>query len=303
MSSLKNLPAPAKLNLFLLITGRRRDGYHDLQTLFRLIDYGDRLDIATRADGQITVDCRVHYPGREIDTVSNLVTRAASLLRDIASVSAGADIVLHKYIPPGSGLGGGSSDAATTLCALNHLWECGIDDDRLCELGFSLGADVPVFVRGHSAWAEGAGEHLTPVTLPDRWYLVLLPQVEVATAELFATLELTHLARAITIDEYRSGRSVNVFEPLVKRRFPQVAAAFEWLDHYCDAGNTAGLGCVGKASLSGTGCAVFAEFATRKQAQEALAAKPDELGAFTARGVNISPLLAWRWEVERTSAA
>lgn len=299
---MKDLPAPAKLNLFLLVTGRREDGYHDLQTLFRLIDHGDRLDIATRADGRVRVDCRAHYPGREIDAASNLVTRAAELLREAAAVSAGADIVLHKYIPPGSGLGGGSSDAATTLCVLNRLWQCGLDDDRLCQLGFSLGADVPVFIQGCSAWGEGAGERLTPVTLPDSWYLVLLPRVEVATAELFSVLELTHLPRAITIDEYCSGRGVNVFEPLVKRRFPQIAKALEWLDRYCDTGDAVDRGCTGGASLSGTGCAVFAEFVTREQAQAALAARPDETGGFTARGLNVSPLLAWRREAERISA-
>ena len=291
MSALRNLPAPAKLNLFLRVTGRRGDGYHDLQTLFRLIDYGDRLDIAVREDGKIELDCRFHYAGREIDRTSNLVMQAALLLKEAASVTVGADIVLHKHVPPGSGLGGGSSDAATILCALNRLWGCGIDIRSLCELGFSLGADVPVFVHGRSAWAEGAGERLQPVTLPDAWYLVLLPQVEITTAELFASLELTHLTGAITMKDYRSGEETNVFEPLVRQRFPQVARTLDWLGSYCETQDMSDSGCSGRAKLSGTGCGVFAEFVTRKQALAALAAKPDCVDGFVARGLNVSPLL------------
>lgn len=293
MSAFEGLPAPAKLNLFLQVTGRRDDGYHDLQTLFRLIDYGDRLDISLRDGGDIKVDCRRYYTGPEIAAASNLVLRAAALLRKTAAVTAGADIVLHKRVPPGSGLGGGSSDAATTLHALNRLWGCGMDDRHLCELGFSLGADVPVFIRGYSAWAEGAGERLTAVTLPDAWYLVLLPQVEIITARLFAALELelTQPAGTITIKDYYSGKATNVFEPLVRRQFPQVAQTLDWLDDYCNAENMSEPGCIGKAKLSGTGCSVFAEFATREQALDALAAMSGNVGGFVARGLNTSPLL------------
>ena len=292
MSVARSLPAPAKLNLFLQVTGRRDDGYHDLQTLFRLIDYGDRLDISVRDGGKIGFDCHTHYAGREIDIARNLVVRAATLLKEAAAVTAGADIVLHKHVPPGSGLGGGSSDVATTLHALNRLWGCGMEERRLCELGFSLGADVPVFIQGHSAWAEGAGERLTAVTLPaDAWYLVLLPQVEVITAKLFAALELTQPAGAITINDYYSGKTTNVFEPLVRRQFPQVAQTLDWLDHYCNAENMTERGCIGKVKLSGTGCGVFTEFATREQALDALAVKPDGVDGFVARGLNTSPLL------------
>ena len=293
MAAFEGLPAPAKLNLFLQVTGRRDDGYHDLQTLFRLIDYGDRLDISPRDDGKIGFECRMHHAGHEIDAAHNLVVRAAALLKETAAVAAGADIVLHKRIPPGSGLGGGSSDAATTLHALNRLWGCGMENRRLCELGFSLGADVPVFVSGYSAWAEGAGERLSAVTLPDAWYLVLLPQAEIVTAELFAALdmELTQPADAITISDYYSGKAANVFEPLVRRRFSQVAQTLDWLDRYCNAENMTDRGCTGKVKLSGTGCSVFAEFTTRGQALGALAARPHGVDGFVARGLNVSPLL------------
>ncbi len=279
---LVGLPAPAKLNLFLHVVGRRDDGRHNLQTLFRLLDYGDELDFAVRGDGGI----RVHCEGAEIDEASNLVTRAAGLLKRAGGVASGADVRLRKRIPPGSGLGGGSSDAATTLCALNVLWGCGLDVASLSELGFSLGADVPLFVRGHSAWAEGAGERLTPVALPDAWYLVLVPRVAVATADLFAAPELTRSAAPITMHGYRSGQGANVFEPLVRQRFPQVAQALDWLDRYCGVRG----GRPGGARLSGTGCGVFAEFDSREQALAALAARPDGVDGFAARGLDVSPL-------------
>ncbi len=272
MRELKRLPAPAKLNLFLHVTGRRADGRHDLQTLFRLLDYGDELDVSTRADGVI----RVHCDGAEIDETSNLVTRAATLLKETGGVAMGADVRLRKRIPPGTGLGGGSSDAATALCALNRLWGCGFGSERLSELGFCVGADVPVFVHGRSAWAEGAGERLTPVALPEAWYLVLLPRVKIATAELFAAPELTRSAARLTIESYRACGGVNVFEPLVRRRFPQVAAAMDWLDDYRGAG---------AAKLSGTGGAVFAEFDDRKRVLAAFAARPGGMNGFTARGI------------------
>ena len=273
MRRLDHLPAPAKLNLFLHVTGRRADGLHTLQTLFRLIDYGDELDFTVRDDGV----CRVRCDGAGIDEASNLVTRAALALREASGVSSGIDVRLRKRIPPGSGLGGGSSDAATTLHALNRIWGCGFGIERLGELGFSLGADVPVFVHGRSAWAEGAGERLTPVELPDAWYLVLLPQVEISTAELFAAPELTRSMCPITIDGYRTGQGTNVFEPLVRQRFPRVAAVMDWLDDY--------RGSVGSAKLSGTGCAVFTEFDTREQALAAFAARPEGVSGFTAHGI------------------
>lgn len=290
LSALSSLPAPAKLNLFLHVTGRRDDGRHELQTLFRLLDYGDELDCTLRDDGKV----RVHCEGAAIDEASNLVTRAALLLQKTAGVKAGADVRLRKRIPLGSGLGGGSSDAATALWALNALWGCGFDAAKLAELGFALGADVPVFVHGHSAWAEGAGERLTPVSLPDAWYLVLLPQATVATADLFAAAELTRSAAPITMRDYLSGRGNNVFEPLVRKRFVQVAQALDWLAGHCRAHGYAHNrphDRLGGAKLSGTGCGVFAEFDDRRQALAALAAKPAAFDGFVARGVHASPLL------------
>ncbi len=287
MRELNNLPAPVKLNLFLHVNRRRADGYHDLQTVFRLLDYGDELDFSTRDDGRIRVDCG----GTDVDEASNLVTRAALLLKEAGGVVAGADVCLRKRIPPGSGLGGGSSDAATTLHALNVLWDCGFSTERLSELGFSLGADVPVFVHGRSAWAEGAGERLTPVVLSAGWYLVLLPRVKVATAELFAAPELTRSVAPITIDGYRPGWGGNVFEPLVRQRFPQVAKAMDWLDCYCGGRNNSRSDGSGGAKLSGTGCGVFAEFDSREQALAALAARPGVIDGFAARGSDVSPLL------------
>ena len=282
MRCLNNVPAPAKLNLFLLVNERRDDGYHNLQTLFRLIDYSDYIDFSTRSDGEVYVHCE----GGEIDEDSNLVKRATMLLKEATGTALGVDICLYKRIPLGSGLGGGSSDAATTLRALNLLWDCHLSIESLCDLGFSLGADVPVFINGYSAWAEGAGERLTSITLPDAWYLVLIPQVQVMTADLFAMPELTRSIETITIDDYRSGHRTNVFKLLVKRRFPQVAKVIDWLDHYCSMQGS----CLSKAQLSGTGCGVFAEFTSQQQALEAFANKPDDINGFVAHGLNTSPL-------------
>ena len=282
MPELINLPAPAKLNLFLHIIGRRDDGYHELQTVFRLLDYGDRLDFVTRTDGKICVHCE----GAAIDEASNLVTRAARLLKTAGGVSLGADVRLQKRIPPGSGLGGGSSDAATTLHALNHLWGCGLGVASLSTLGLSLGADVPLFVHGRSAWAEGIGEQLTPMSLPEAWYLVLLPPGEIATADLFSAPELSRSSAPITMDDYHVGHRVNDFEIPVRRRFRSVAEAMDWLDQHC-----ADLKVEIKARLSGTGGGVFAEFGNREQAAAAWVAKPGGYDGFVAQGLQVSPLL------------
>lgn len=292
MEELIRLSAPVKLNLFLHVTGRRDDGNHELQTLFRLLDYGDELDCILRSDGQV----RVHCEGAEVEEAFNLVGLTARLLKEAGKVSAGADIRLRKSTPPGAGLGGGSSDAATVMWGLNVLWECGFGSEHLAKLGVLLGADIPVFLYGHSAWAEGVGEELTPVELPDAWYLVLLPDSRVSTAEMFAAEELARSAEPITLRDYHAGRAKNVFEPLVRKRFPPVAQALDWLNDYCDSHE----GCSGGAKLSGTGCSVFAEFAERREALAALAASPagagsgngstTGFGGFVARGLNTSPL-------------
>ena len=270
-------PAPAKLNLFLRITGRRADGYHELQTVFRLLAWGDELRLRVRVDGGIRRVTDV--PG--VPAESDLVVRAARLLQERAGSALGAEIEVEKRIPMGGGLGGGSSDAATVLVALNHLWRCGLGEDALAELGRQLGADVPVFVRGRSAWAEGVGERLTPLTLPRRHYVVLDPREHVPTAALFQAPELTRNAPPATISSFVSDETAeNAFTPVVRARHPRVAAALDWLGRH------------GAARLSGSGGCVFLEAATREQAEAVAAQCPGGFGAHVADGVNRSPLLA-----------
>jgi 4-diphosphocytidyl-2-C-methyl-D-erythritol kinase len=268
-------PAPAKLNLFLRIVGRRADGYHDLQTVFRMLDWGDQLRLRVRRDGAIV---RVNdVPG--VPPEADLVVRAARLLQAEAAVAAGADIEVDKRIPMGGGLGGGSSDAATTLVALNHLWGCGLDVDALAALARRLGADVPVFVRGRSAWAEGVGERLIPVRLPECWYVVLDPGEHVSTPALFQASELTRNAPPATISSFASGETVeNAFEPVVRARHPRVAAALDWLSRF------------GRARLSGSGGCVFLETASLAQARKVARQCPPPFLAHLAAGVELSPL-------------
>jgi 4-diphosphocytidyl-2-C-methyl-D-erythritol kinase len=270
-------PAPAKLNLFLQITGRRADGYHLLQTVFQLLDRGDEIRLRLRDDGIVA---RVsELPG--VAPEHDLVVRAAHGLKPYAAAAAGVDIAVDKRIPLGGGLGGGSSDAATVLVALNQLWSCGLDTDALASLGLSLGADVPVFVRGHSAWAEGVGEVLTPVELPERWFVVVDPKTSVPTGPLFQAPELTRDARPTTIPRFLAGAETsNVFEPVVSARYPSVAAALHWLE------------ASGRPRLSGSGGCVFVDVASESTALALAAACPRQWSAFAARGVNRSPLQA-----------
>ncbi|KRE90978.1 4-diphosphocytidyl-2C-methyl-D-erythritol kinase [Frateuria sp. Soil773] len=270
-------PAPAKLNLFLRITGRRPDGYHELQTVFRLLDWGDEVRLRVRDDGQIRRVTDV--PG--VPAESDLLVRAARLLQRHAGTALGADIAVDKRIPMGGGLGGGSSDAATVLVALNLLWRAGLDEDALAELGRQLGADVPVFVRGRSAWAEGVGERLSPITLPRRWYVVLDPREAVPTAALFQAPELTRNAPRATISSFASGETTeNAFEPVARARHARVAAALDWLGGF------------GRARLSGSGGCVFLETASRGQAQRIARQCPPAFAAQVAAGVDVSPLHA-----------
>lgn len=270
-------PAPAKLNLFLLVTGRRPDGYHELQTAFRLLDWGDTVFLRPRADP------RIHRVGETLpglDAHDDLLVRAAELLQKEAKVSLGVDICIEKRIPAGGGFGGGSSDAATVLLALDRLWGLGWPRDRLAALGLRLGADVPVFVHGHNAWAEGVGERLTPIELPPAWYLLVDPGVSVPTAALFADPELTRNAAPATIPGFASGAPLgNVFEPVLRRREPAVDAALVALSQ------------VGRARLTGTGSGCFVEFASREGAEAALAALPAGLRAWVVAGAARSPLL------------
>lgn len=267
-------PAPAKLNLFLHITGRRPDGYHTLQSVFQFLDIADLIQLRVRPDGQI----RLLTPLPGVAPDQDLTVRAARLLQAEAGVSAGADIRVDKRLPLGGGLGGGSSDAATVLFALNRLWSVEWTEDQLAELGLRLGADVPVFVRGRAAWAEGIGEALIPIDLPEPWYVVLVPPVTVSTAEIFSAPELTRDTPPIRIPAFLSGAGGNDCEPVVRARYPVVGQFLDWLNQF------------GRARLTGTGACVFAAFDTRADAQRVLAQLPAGWNGFVARGCNHSPL-------------
>ncbi|MHC1480353.1 4-(cytidine 5'-diphospho)-2-C-methyl-D-erythritol kinase [Frateuria aurantia] len=274
-------PAPAKLNLFLRIVGRRADGYHELQTVFRILDWGDEIALRVRPDGVIARTSEL----AEVPAEQDLVVRAARLLKNHTGCALGADIAVEKRVPMGGGLGGGSSDAATVLVALNALWQTGVDEDALAELGRQLGADVPVFTRGRSAWAEGIGEILRPISLPKRWYIVIDPREKVPTAGLFAAPELTRDAPASTISNFTAGLARdNTFEPVVRARHPRVAAALDWLGNHATA------------QLSGTGGCLFAELESIEQARRLVRRCPGEFSAYVAEGMQDSPL---RLAVER----
>jgi 4-diphosphocytidyl-2-C-methyl-D-erythritol kinase len=268
-------PAPAKLNLFLHLLGRRRDGYHELQTVYRLIDRADSVDIAPRADGEI----RFSGPFGE----DNLVVRAARLLKKEAGTRLGAELVLHKELPVGGGLGGGSSDAATALLALNALWELGFGREKLMQLARQLGADVPLFVYGRNALGEGIGEQLQALELPDAWYLVLVPQVSVSTKEIFAAA-LTHDTKPLKIPPFFSGQGRNDLEATVAARFPEVDAHLKWLRQHSP-----------QARMTGSGACVFAEFKSETEARALHAQLPMAMKGFVARGLERHPLCPWNY--------
>jgi 4-diphosphocytidyl-2-C-methyl-D-erythritol kinase len=268
-------PAPAKLNLFLHVTGRRADGYHTLQTVFRFLDLEDSLRFTPRADGVVRRVSDV--PGVPAD--GDLCLRAALALKRATGCALGADIALVKRIPLGGGLGGGSSDAATTLLALNALWGTGLDCERLAALGLGLGADLPVFLHGRAAWGEGIGERLTPIALPPAHYVLLAPPVAVATARVFAALELTACTPAITIRDFHAGRGRNDLEPVARRLYPEVDKALKWLGKY------------GDARMTGSGGCLYLEVADAGRGREIAAACPPELArAWVARGVDVHPI-------------
>ena len=273
-------PAPAKLNRFLHVVGRREDGYHLLQTVFQLLDWGDEVDIRPRNDGEIRrVDGAREYG---VAAADDLVIRAARLLQQAAGTGQGADIRVEKRIPLGGGFGGGSSDAATTLVALNHLWNTALPFDDLAALALRLGADVPVFVAGHTAFAEGVGERLTPLALPERWFLLVDAGIHVDTAELFADPKLTRDSQPLKIggfldDDGFEGQG-NAFEALVLRRHPRLAALFEAMRSF------------GRLRLTGTGGGSFMVFEGIDAAESARRALPDGVRGVVARGLNRSPL-------------
>ena len=267
-------PAPAKLNLFLHITGRRADGYHLLQTVFQFLDHGDSLDFRLRDDGRIL---RPEGPA-EVPEGEDLAVRAATLLKTRTGVRPGVDIRLRKTLPLQAGLGGGSSDAATTLVALNRLWGTGLTGVDLAALGLELGADVPVFLGGRAAWAEGIGEKLEPLELPEPWYLVVEPPCRVTTREIFQAPELTRNSAPITIAGFRAGQGRNDFEPVVRTRYPEVSQALDWLGAHAEA------------RLTGSGSCVFAAFADEAEARRCEAVLPQGWRGFVAKGCNHSPL-------------
>jgi 4-diphosphocytidyl-2-C-methyl-D-erythritol kinase len=275
------LPAPAKLNLFLHITGRRADGYHDLQTVFQLLDHSDQLTFSTSGATGLDFSCSAPH----LATPDNLVLKAARLLQPFAATAPHCRIHLEKHLPAGGGLGGGSSDAATTLLALNRLWRCDLPLARLAGLGLQLGADVPVFVHGHTAFAEGIGEVLQNQSLPERWFVVLTPSCPVSTREIFSHPELTRHSASTKMPAFPFSGSRNDCQQVSCKLYPPIKAALDWL------------GLFAEARMTGTGSSVFASFTTREQATEILSRLPAVLSlsgtgcqGFVARGVNISPL-------------
>ncbi len=267
-------PAPAKLNLFLHVVGRRADGYHLLQTLFRFIDFSDTLHFTLRNDGAVRRVSALDGVLQEQD----LCVRAARLLQQECGCTLGVDIALEKRIPLGGGLGGGSSDAATTLLALNRLWHLGLSRERLIQLGLSLGADVPVFVFGENAFAEGVGEQLQAYPLPDAWYVVLLPPVHVATARIFTHPELTRNTNSLTIRALQTAQLHNDLQPVVCNLYPEVAQHLSWLGQFAEA------------RMTGSGACVFAEFPGEGQAQVVLEQLPADMRGIVAHGLPHHPL-------------
>lgn len=270
-------PAPAKLNLFLHVVGRRSDGYHLLQTVFRFLDFSDQITFKVREDGII----KLHNPLVGVPEEKDLCVRTARLLQQTTGSNQGADIYLEKKIPMGGGLGGGSSDAATTLLALNQLWSLHLSQKQLLELGLKLGADVPVFIFGQNAFAEGVGEELTALTLLPAWYLVLIPSVQISTAEIFTNKELTRNTIPIKIPPFSIYQGRNDLEPVVCQNYPEVARCLQWLKQL---ENTT------IAAMSGSGSCVFAEFSTLTAAQTAFEQIPEDMTGFLAKGLECHPM-------------
>lgn len=288
-STTLTLPSPAKLNLFLHINGQREDGYHLLQTVFQLLDYGDELSFTPNTTGELTLTPAI----AGVPNAQNLIIKAARLLQQhlqeqqpaIGRSIPGADIVLTKRLPMGGGIGGGSSNAATTLLGLNKLWGAGLSLHALATLGLTLGADVPVFVHGRSAWAEGIGEKITPVDLPAKWFVVLRPDVHISTSEIFSKKSLTRDTPIIKVAAFLEGHNgndssnvKNDCQDVVIKHHPKVKQAVDWLSFFSPA------------QLTGTGSCVFAAFDSEASARNVLASKPEDIEGFIAKGVNRSPL-------------
>lgn len=268
------LPAPAKLNLFLHVTGRRADGYHKLQTVFQFIDLQDTITLTNRPDHQIMRS--TSWP--EVTEEDDLMMRAARLLANSCGVSAGVDIAIEKRIPMGAGLGGGSSDAATVLCGLNLLWGLNLSNRELADIGISLGADVPIFIHGHAAWAEGAGEILTSIDPPEDNYLLIVPPAHVSTAEIFNHPALTRDSSPIKIADFLEGQGHNDLEAVVRQEYPVIDEAMNWLQHFANA------------RMTGTGAGVFITTESPRKAQLIAQQAPADWQCFVTQGLNSSPL-------------
>ncbi|UAB69620.1 4-(cytidine 5'-diphospho)-2-C-methyl-D-erythritol kinase [Vibrio sp. SCSIO 43132] len=267
-------PSPAKLNLFLYITGQRPNGYHELQTLFQFIDHGDELVIQANQTGEITLTPEIEGVSLE----DNLIWKAATALQNKAGCQLGAHIELDKVLPMGGGIGGGSSNAATTLVALNYLWQTNLSDDELADIGLALGADVPVFVRGHAAFAEGVGEELYSAEPEEKVYLVIRPNVSIATADIFTHPQLTRNTPKRDLATLLDTPYENDCEKIVRILYPEVDKQLSWLLQYAPS------------RLTGTGSCIFGEFSSKKEANSVLSQLPDDVHAFVAAGVNLSPL-------------
>ncbi|WP_456408218.1 4-(cytidine 5'-diphospho)-2-C-methyl-D-erythritol kinase [Thiolapillus sp.] len=267
-------PAPAKLNLMLRVIGRRDDGYHLLQTVFQFLSEADRLRFQVRTDGKLR--CITEIPG--VSSSNNLAILAARMLQEHSGCNLGADIQIEKTLPMGGGLGGGSSNAATTLLVLNRLWDINLEKTELAEIGLRLGADVPIFIHGKAAWAEGIGEKLQFFEPEEPWYVILSPDCHVSTAEIFCDSQLTRDAKAITIRDFSAGQRANTCQKLVASRHPEVRHALAWLDQFA------------QGRLTGTGACVFAAFASQQEAQGVLGRLPADMKGFVSPGLNTSPL-------------
>ncbi|CCN46058.1 4-diphosphocytidyl-2-C-methyl-D-erythritol kinase [Vibrio nigripulchritudo MADA3029] len=267
-------PSPAKLNLFLYITGQRPNGYHELQTLFQFIDHGDELVIQANQTGEITLTPEIEGVSLE----DNLIWKAATALQKKTGCQLGAHIELDKVLPMGGGIGGGSSNAATTLVALNYLWQTNLGDDELADIGLALGADVPVFVRGHAAFAEGVGEELYSAEPEEKMYLVIRPNVSIATADIFTHPQLTRNTPKRDLATLLDTPYENDCEKIVRILYPEVDKQLSWLLQYAPS------------RLTGTGSCIFGEFSSKKEANSVLSQLPDDVHAFVAAGVNLSPL-------------
>ncbi|MDK1023206.1 MAG: 4-(cytidine 5'-diphospho)-2-C-methyl-D-erythritol kinase [Gammaproteobacteria bacterium] len=287
------LPAPGKLNLFLHIIGRRPDGFHELQTLFQMVEFADEIRFESTPDSRVTVK------GDFADTPpeNNLIYKAAMSLRKAADIGCGAIIQVNKKLPIGGGMGGGSSNAATTLIGLNLLWDTNLQDDDMMHIGLQLGADVPLFIAGKTAWGEGAGERLTPLQMPEKWFLVVVPDCHVSTTAIFQNQQLTRdtspikIARFLEHDDLYSGQASDLIlrndcEPVVRELYPEIDAALNWLSQW------------GPARMTGTGASVFSVFHDEDDANRVLAQLPRDWVGIVTRGVNISPLRQAEAEVK-----